>query len=142
MQASGCSYYDFLKKMVWVLGYRPRFQLGCQISTMVKVKILQALDTLVGLRAEPAEHGGYKYTHRSTGYTFEIRPVEAHSVAEDEMILPGEQELVFVPLSIGHAAEVAQQSHSPQHSVQCGLEYDACICAKNIESRAIHTFME
>jgi len=104
---------------------------------MVKVKILQALDTLVGLRAEPAEHGGYKYTHRSTGYTFEVRPIEAHSMAEDEMILPGEQELVFVPLSIGQAAEVTHLSHSLQHSVHCGLEYDARICAKKIESRGI-----
>ena len=122
MQACGCNYHDFLTHLAWVSEYRPRSQQDCHRSRMVKVKILQALDTLVGLRAEPAEHGGYKYTHRSTGYTFEIRPVQAHSVAEDEMILPGEQELVFVPLSIGHAAEVAHLSHSLQHSVQCGLE--------------------
>ena len=68
--------------------------------------VAQALDTLVGLRAESAEQGGYKYTHRNTGYTFEIRPSEGDATPEYEMLMPGQQELLFIPLDLGHAAQV------------------------------------
>ena len=71
-----------------------------------KVDATQALDTLVGLRAESAEQGGYKYTHRSTGYIFEIRPAEGHATPEHELLLPGQQELLFIPIDLGHAAQV------------------------------------
>lgn len=60
----------------------------------------------MGLRAEPAETGGYKYTHRATGYTFEIRPADGLSAAEEEVLMPGQQELSFIPLTIGQAAQV------------------------------------
>ena len=60
----------------------------------------------MGLRAEPTEAGGYKYTHRATGYTFEIRPADGLSAAEEEVLMPGQQELAFIPLTIGQAAQV------------------------------------
>ena len=68
--------------------------------------ILQALDTLVGLRAESAEQGGYRYMHRSTGYSFEIRPSEGSATPEYEVLMPGQQEMLFIPLDLGHAAQV------------------------------------
>ena len=71
-----------------------------------RVDVVQALDTLVGLRAESAEQGGYKYTHRSTGYTFEIRPSEGDSTPEHEVLMPGQRELLFIPLDLGMAAQV------------------------------------
>ena len=67
----------------------------------------QALDTLVGLRAQQAELGGYRYTHKSTGYTFEIRPSEAGATPEHEALMPGEREMLFIPLELGHAAQVS-----------------------------------
>lgn len=69
---------------------------------------MQALDALVGLRAVPAEHGGYRYTHKGTGYTFELRPA-----SEEEAIEPGQQDLVFIPLSAGQVGNL--------HSVACLL---------------------
>ena len=71
-----------------------------------KLDATQALDTLVGLRAESAEQGGYKYTHRSTGYIFEIRPTDGHATPEHELLMPGQQELLFIPRDLGHAAQV------------------------------------
>lgn len=71
-----------------------------------KVDATQALDTLVGLCAESAEQGGYKYTHRSTGYIFEIRPAEGDATPGHEVLMPGQQELLFLPLDLGHAAQV------------------------------------
>ena len=60
----------------------------------------------MGLRAEPAEQGGYRYMHQSTGYSFEIRPSEGDATPEYEVLMPGQQEMLFVPLQLGHAAQV------------------------------------
>ncbi len=79
---------------------------------------MQALDTLVGLRAESAGQGGYKYTHRSTGYTFEIRPSEGDATPESEVLMPGQRELLFIPLDLGMAAQVRALSLLPDHSTQ------------------------
>ena len=70
---------------------------------------MQALNTLVGLEAAPSQHGGFLYTHRSTGFVFEICPFagdpEPAEEGADDAAVNGE-ELAFNPISMGHASQV------------------------------------
>ena len=67
----------------------------------------QALNTLVGLEAAPAEGGGFTYTHRDSGFVFEIVPIEEES---EDAVMDDVQELAFNPIKMGLAFKVPHPS--------------------------------
>ncbi len=68
----------------------------------------QALNTLVGLEAAPAEGGGFTYTHHESGFVFEIAPIDEES---EDAIMDGVQELAFNPIKMGLASKVPHSFH-------------------------------
>jgi hypothetical protein len=66
----------------------------------------QALNTLVGLEAAPAKGGGFTYTHRDSGFVFEIVPIEE----SEDALMDGVQELAFNPIKMGLAFKVPHPS--------------------------------
>lgn len=64
----------------------------------------------MGLEASPAENGGFKYTHRDTGFVFEIVPVVESD--DEDPLMDGAEELAFNPIVVGFAAQVCLPSLS------------------------------
>jgi hypothetical protein len=68
----------------------------------------------VGLEAAPSQHGGFLYTHRGTGFVFEICPFAGDSEPMeegDDDAAVNSEELAFNPVSMGHASEVTTLGH-------------------------------
>ncbi|CAL8467543.1 g7081 [Coccomyxa elongata] len=63
----------------------------------------KALNTLVGLEAASIRGGGFMYTHRDSGFVFEISPVEEDA---EDAIMDGVEELAFNPIKMGLASKV------------------------------------
>lgn len=61
----------------------------------------------MGLEAAPAEGGGFTYTHRDSGFVFEIMPIEEES---EDALVDGVQELAFNPIKMGLAFKVPHPS--------------------------------
>lgn len=73
----------------------------------------QALATLVGLEAAPAARGGFTYTHRPTGFVFELGPyapsAEEAADMEDDGAAPMDVDggwVAYNPVHFGQAYEV------------------------------------
>ena len=109
------------------LAYSCQALLGCDVQRMYCLAA-QALDTLAGLHSERLGSGGFRFTHRGTGYSFEIRPAETDSAAQDEALVPGQQDLAFIPVALGQAAQVRQ---SLVHSrTSCAFSGDPQQCQR------------
>ena len=68
--------------------------------------------------------------HQSTGYSFEIRPSEGDATPEYEVLMPGQQEMLFVPPPAWACSPGANLS--PTLKVYClwhsGLGHEGCSC--------------
>ena len=74
----------------------------------------QALNTLVGLEAASIRGGGFMYTHRDSGFVFEISPVEEDT---EDAIIDGVEELAFNPIKMGLASKVPESTQPTFHTV-------------------------
>lgn len=77
-----------------------------------KVLAEQALNTLVGLEAAPISGGGFTYTHRDSGFVFEISPVEEDT---EDAIMDGIEEMAFNPIKMGLASKVPHYKQTSIH---------------------------
>jgi hypothetical protein len=74
--------------------------------------VRQALATLVGLEAAPAERGGFTYTHRPTGFIFELGPYTPSAEEAADMEEAGEGSNGAAPMDVDDGGWVA---YNPLH---------------------------